>query len=430
VIDLARHPELRETIRTGALNRVSCPKCKQPSTITKSLLVDLDGRAPLFFAADPDADEQRSREQLHASIALLKAGGASTSRRILGVAHDVLPLVVSRDIAEDMTAYASGQWTASSIEMQRYGEFLQGFLDDVMAGEVASTAQALLEAPESAAAWWTILEQSPVWQSEQADRYMERLLDVTLAQGTPAQQHGVRQARHLLRRCGAGNPQAVLETYFSSISQAVDPANPLQPPLGAALMIVGGTGEERSAEQQRDILEWSLLKAQHDALELALEPHPGEYVGLDDLFALSLARLLLRPPHGAAEARDAGRLVRPLLAHAQSMPRTWAEAQHLRAVSCLRDDPDDKLAALAQAVEAFRAELTVWTPEEDLASWAEAVGGLARALQALPATRGEEIDELAGRLEEGVRHAQAAGQPEIESRLSAELGRLLMAHRA
>src|SRR5690348_14046855 len=70
VVDAADRPDLIDEIRQGHLRTFDCPQCGHSITTTTSLLVDARRRSPLLFAPDPGADDQRSREQLFASITI------------------------------------------------------------------------------------------------------------------------------------------------------------------------------------------------------------------------------------------------------------------------------------------------------------------------------------------------------------------------
>ncbi len=224
VVDFGDHPELAEEIATGRLNIFPCPQCGQPGCTTKSLLVDLRRNVPLLFAPDRHADEQLTREQLFASMVIhrgKKGPGEWVTPRALPVEHELLPIVVARDLEADLIALQSGSWQADSIALQRYGKWLETVVAAGREDEMKAAYETLVRRSDGSKSLTEVVRAHPILLSEEADRRLERLQDMFEDDGPPEAEKQVRHWRFLLRLCRRDGVDKVLGRGAASTEEAL-----------------------------------------------------------------------------------------------------------------------------------------------------------------------------------------------------------------
>jgi hypothetical protein len=215
VIDAEDRPDLIDELRHGRLRTFNCPRCGKSVTMTTSLLVDTRRRSPLLFAPDPAADDQLSREQLFASIAIQAGHGAkagsATIPAIVTIPHDLLPLVVDRDVEDDLASFAAGTWRAESIMLQRYGEWLARVVRDRRDRELKRAVSLLTQDARDSAGFARVVSAHPVLLTDAADELLATMQDVAEQDAPPEYEQCVAEWRRLLRLCRRDGVETILK---------------------------------------------------------------------------------------------------------------------------------------------------------------------------------------------------------------------------
>jgi CpXC protein len=201
VVDAADRPDVLEDVVAGRMQTFACDNCEAPITRTTSLLV-LSGRAsqPLF-AADPGADARLTQEQLMVSLsAAFRDQQVDRYPGVLPIPHDLLPVAAGRDVDDDLEASRAGTFSAGTVELQRYGDWLAEIGPARFHARVKEAVTELTGAGD-AAAFAAVVRRRPELLSDEADALLGALQDVTVDEGQPEMERRVEQWRFLLRRC-------------------------------------------------------------------------------------------------------------------------------------------------------------------------------------------------------------------------------------
>ncbi|MFD7282973.1 hypothetical protein ACFV80_39775 [Streptomyces sp. NPDC059862] len=154
-----------------------------------------------MVAHDPDADPRVAQEQL---FALLTMAGLVRHQQplpaVLPVPHELLPVLMGRDVEADREALRTGTWRADSIALQRYGEWL-GEITRKQFGMLVMNAIGELIQVSSSADLEALLERRPELLSDEADDLLRAFQAIADEEAPPEYQRQVEYWRHLIRLC-------------------------------------------------------------------------------------------------------------------------------------------------------------------------------------------------------------------------------------
>jgi hypothetical protein len=214
VVDAEDRPDVIDELRQGRLRSFDCPRCGRSTATNTSLLLDTRRRSPLLFAPDPKADEQRSREQLFASLQIHQRGSRKSGSRalpaVLPIPHDLIVIAVDRDIDDDLASCAAGTWRGESVALQRYGRWLAQVVRERRDADLKQAISSLVSEATDAAGFARVVRAHPVLLTDAADELLAAMQDVAEQDAPPDYERRVAEWRHLLRLCRRDGTEATL----------------------------------------------------------------------------------------------------------------------------------------------------------------------------------------------------------------------------
>lgn len=391
-MDGGERPDLLRRVAEGALTPPRCPKCGREAGVRASLSLLLrrpDKRPEILFASTTPADTQQVQSQAQVSAMILNRDrGQPVGGDALIVPYELLAVMAMRDVSADADALEEGRFAGLSRELQRYADWLQGYVHERFKQASQQPLLMLLQAgglPEIR----DILSARSILLDQRIDDLLSHIAEAAEQEGEPQMAAVARARRDLLEQVRSHGLDALASSQEPPRVRgrvADEPADEatLTPAVGAALVALAGhpVGGARVIGQDfRRLLEHALAEIAPAEAEYMLEYEHGELIGLRDLLTLKLAEELLKAPRDRNDNIEAQRLLRRLERLRTAAPHTWASARHNGAIVAARlADPGD-VAALNAARAAFEQVLLVRTPDADPDAWAETLLALANLLQ-------------------------------------------------
>jgi len=121
-----------------------------------------------------------------------------------------LPIVVDRDVEDDVASFAAGMWRAESIALQRYGQWLAQVVRDRRDRELKRAVSALTQEGRDAAGFARVVRAHPVLLTDAADELLATMQDVAEQDAPPEYERCVAEWRRLLRLCRRDGVETIL----------------------------------------------------------------------------------------------------------------------------------------------------------------------------------------------------------------------------
>jgi CHAT domain-containing protein len=430
VVDGEEHPELLRQVAKGELTPPRCPECGRQAGVQASLSLLVrrsDKRPEILFGSTTPADAERVRSQAQLASLMLNRGRAQpVGGDALIVPYELLAVMASRDLPADADALESARFPALSPELQRYRDWLLGYVEERFKRASEGSMVAFLQA-EGISAIRAIIDAHPILLDQRIDALLSQMAEIAEQEGQPEMASVARARRDLLHEVR----DVGLDTALPR--QAPPPPAPrkeekregeatLTPAVGAALVAVAGDpigGEPVVGQDLRRLLERALADIAPGEAELLLEYRHGELVGLRDMLTLNLATELLAAPRDRNDQLEAQRLMNRLDHLHATAPHTWASVQHNAGlVAAALATPGD-LAALNAARAGFERALTVRTPDDSPDEWVETLVALTNLLrQDYPGDDSRYLDESIRIIDDALYHPPPGLSPRARLRLS------------
>jgi CHAT domain-containing protein/tetratricopeptide (TPR) repeat protein len=417
VVDGEEQPDLLRQVVDGELTPPRCPECDQVAGVREplSLLVRRPGLRPeILFASTTPADEQRVQSQAQVSAMALNRGGSRPAGgEAILVPYELIAVIAARDVPADADALEGHRFGGFSPELQRYGDWLRGYVENRFKEASQPAVLGLVQA-DGLTAIVEVIRAHPVLLDERVDALLGHMAELTEQEGQPQMAAVARARRDLLEEVRTHGLDVLTRRaeppadVRARRADHPDDAARLTPSVGAALVALAGhpIGDGPvTGHDLRRLLEQALADMTSAEAEYALPYGHDELVGLRDVLTLNLAEELIKAPRDRNDNLAAQRLLRGVDHLRGPAPHSWAAALHNAAIVASRLATAGDLDALDLARVGFERALTVRTADADPESWAVTVVAQANLLQQdYPGDDPRYLDESIRMLDAAIAH--------------------------
>lgn len=434
-MDGEERPDLLRLAADGELTPPLCPVCGEDAGVTEplSLLLYRPRKHPeILFGSTCAQDEPRREEQVAVSRAVLnREQDQGSGEAAIQVPYGLLTVMAARDVDADADALDADSFSAPSVELQRYRQWLAGYAFERFKRASWPAVVSLLEASDPAAVR-AVIAAHPVLSDRRCEALLAEVAETADQEAVPQMAQVARERRNVLHQVSevgldkafrpvqpsptadadsTGNePSSDEQAADQEAPNSAEPADKLSPSVGAALLGIASLPTAPSDPGElRELLQRALTEMTPWEASLMMEYEHGEMLNLRDLMGSHLAVELIDSPRDRNDMLLAQRLLQSLDHLRETAPYAWAKAHHNKAYVAALLAPAGDLAALDAARADFELALTIRTKDAYPDDWAQTTVALANLLcNDYPGHDPAYLDRSVAMLEEALTHPPPA----------------------